>query len=204
MSIVTGNTYPVRQHLKAMGARAVKDATGRFIGWDVPEEHVETARRLVASVERAPQHTPRPHPTTVDRTPAPVTVVKVPVPLATVTEARTLLAGAAALLAAVEGSAPLDLGLQAAAWLRAYRAAYPAPATVRPLEDAAQVVAEVPPAARVVQAAPVQARQEPARTPPAPAPTPAPAPAAKAVPGPAQAATGAAPLSGALAWATGK
>lgn len=45
---ITGNTYPVRDQLKALGARWNKDAKG----WDVPASQEQTARALVASAPR--------------------------------------------------------------------------------------------------------------------------------------------------------
>ena len=59
MSIFSEGTYPVRFHLRALGATSVKDGAGRFIGWRVPDEHDEEARRLIASAERGGYDGPR-------------------------------------------------------------------------------------------------------------------------------------------------
>lgn len=45
MTTITGNTYPVRDALKALGARWNRPAQG----WDVPDQHAETARAIVAA-----------------------------------------------------------------------------------------------------------------------------------------------------------
>lgn len=46
--LITGNTFPVKEQLKALGARWNKDAKG----WEVPAEKAEEAKALVAG---APQ-----------------------------------------------------------------------------------------------------------------------------------------------------
>ena len=43
--IITGNTYPVKDKLKALGGRWNTEAKG----WDVPETNVEKAQALVNS-----------------------------------------------------------------------------------------------------------------------------------------------------------
>jgi xanthine/CO dehydrogenase XdhC/CoxF family maturation factor len=50
MALITGNTYPVRDQLKALGGLwqpALK-------GWQVPEAQAEQARQLVAQASPAP------------------------------------------------------------------------------------------------------------------------------------------------------
>jgi hypothetical protein len=42
---ITGNTYPVKEQIKALGGRWNKAAQG----WDVPEVNAEAARKLVES-----------------------------------------------------------------------------------------------------------------------------------------------------------
>ena len=44
--LITGNTYPVREQIKALGARW--DASAK--GWRVPAEKADAARKLVGSV----------------------------------------------------------------------------------------------------------------------------------------------------------
>jgi hypothetical protein len=55
---ITGNTYPVKESLKAMGARWNGDAKA----WMVPSEKADEARKLVAggSTSVAPSKTYRP------------------------------------------------------------------------------------------------------------------------------------------------
>lgn len=60
MTPITGNTFPVKDQLKALGGRW--DATAK--AWNVPEERAEEARALVAGAgpqapRRAPQAAPR-------------------------------------------------------------------------------------------------------------------------------------------------
>ncbi len=43
--IITGNTYPVREQLKALGGRWNANARG----WDVPADKAEQARKIVGS-----------------------------------------------------------------------------------------------------------------------------------------------------------
>ena len=45
MAMITGNTYPVRDKLAAMGGRWVP----ALKGWNVPESRADEARALVAS-----------------------------------------------------------------------------------------------------------------------------------------------------------
>ena len=42
--LITGNTYPVKEQIKALGGRW----NGAAKGWDVPAEQAEAARALVA------------------------------------------------------------------------------------------------------------------------------------------------------------
>jgi len=42
--LITGNTYPVKDQIKALGGRWNKAAQG----WDVPQERADEARALVA------------------------------------------------------------------------------------------------------------------------------------------------------------
>ena len=49
MTTITGNTFPVRDKLKALGGKWNPDAKG----WDVPDSRVEEARKLVASAPPA-------------------------------------------------------------------------------------------------------------------------------------------------------
>lgn len=60
MIAITGNTFPVKEQLKALGGRW--DATAK--AWNVPEERADEARALVAGAgpqapRRAPQAAPR-------------------------------------------------------------------------------------------------------------------------------------------------
>lgn len=48
--LITGNTFPVKDQLKALGGKW--DAAGK--GWAVPEEKAEEARGLVAGAKSAP------------------------------------------------------------------------------------------------------------------------------------------------------
>jgi hypothetical protein len=43
-TLITGNTYPVKEQIKALGGRWNKAAQG----WDVPDDQAEAARALVA------------------------------------------------------------------------------------------------------------------------------------------------------------
>lgn len=43
MQTITGNTYPVRAQIKALGGRWNPDAQG----WDVPDDKADEARRIV-------------------------------------------------------------------------------------------------------------------------------------------------------------
>lgn len=43
MALITGNTYPVKESIKALGGKWNKAAQG----WDVPEEKADQARALV-------------------------------------------------------------------------------------------------------------------------------------------------------------
>lgn len=45
MAMITGNTFPVKDQLRAMGGKW----NPRLKGWDVPESMVEKAQALVAS-----------------------------------------------------------------------------------------------------------------------------------------------------------
>ena len=45
MTTITGNTYPVKEQLKAIGGRWNRDAQG----WDVPDDAAQAARELVAN-----------------------------------------------------------------------------------------------------------------------------------------------------------
>jgi hypothetical protein len=53
--LITGNTYPVKDRIKAMGGTWNKAAQG----WNVPSDKAEEARALVAAAG-PPQLTPRP------------------------------------------------------------------------------------------------------------------------------------------------
>jgi len=56
---ITGNTYPVKEQIKAIGGRWNKAAQG----WNVPADRAEEARALVASAgpaEPRPAYVPRP------------------------------------------------------------------------------------------------------------------------------------------------
>lgn len=54
MTTITGNTYPVKEAIKALGGKWNKIAQG----WDVPDDKAEEARRLVTE---APASDPPPH-----------------------------------------------------------------------------------------------------------------------------------------------
>lgn len=59
MQTITGNTYPVKEALKALGARWNKRAQG----WDVADEKADEARAIVAgagAAEPRPRRTSRP------------------------------------------------------------------------------------------------------------------------------------------------
>ena len=47
---ITGNTYPVREQLKALGGRWNAQAQG----WDVPADKADTARALLPAVAAKP------------------------------------------------------------------------------------------------------------------------------------------------------
>lgn len=49
MQLITGNTYPVKDRLKALGGRW----NGRDRGWEVPDAEAELARSIVAEVTPA-------------------------------------------------------------------------------------------------------------------------------------------------------
>jgi hypothetical protein len=55
MTLITGNTYPVRDQLKAMGGRW--DAARR--GWFVPDDRAEEARALLPEGGGRPGRGPR-------------------------------------------------------------------------------------------------------------------------------------------------
>lgn len=58
MVLITGNTFPVKEQLKALGGKWNKEAKG----WEVPEEKTEEAKALVANAPAsAPQKKGRPH-----------------------------------------------------------------------------------------------------------------------------------------------
>ena len=57
--LVTGNTYPVKDSLKALGARW--DATAK--GWRVPADKADAARALVAPATPKAPAAVRPRPT---------------------------------------------------------------------------------------------------------------------------------------------
>jgi hypothetical protein len=46
MTTITGNTYPVKEAIKALDARVRWNKGAQ--GWDVPDEHADAARALVA------------------------------------------------------------------------------------------------------------------------------------------------------------
>lgn len=50
-TLITGNTYPVKDQIKALGARW--DAAAK--GWWVPNESAEEAQRLVSGTKRSPE-----------------------------------------------------------------------------------------------------------------------------------------------------
>jgi hypothetical protein len=55
MQLITGNTYPVKDKIKALGGRWNAAAAG----WDVPDTVAEDCRRIVAE-QREPARTSRP------------------------------------------------------------------------------------------------------------------------------------------------
>jgi hypothetical protein len=58
MTTITGNTFPVKDQLKALGARWNPDAKG----WMVSDDKADVARKLVAGASTAPrQATGKPH-----------------------------------------------------------------------------------------------------------------------------------------------
>ena len=54
MTIITGNTYPVKEQIKALGGTWNKAAQG----WNVPDDKAETARVIVAGAGPS-TYTPR-------------------------------------------------------------------------------------------------------------------------------------------------
>lgn len=56
MTTITGNTYPVKEALKALGARWNRPAQG----WDIDDAKADEARRLVASAPLQREYAPRP------------------------------------------------------------------------------------------------------------------------------------------------
>lgn len=54
MTTITGNTYPVKEQIKALGGRWNRDAQG----WDVPDNRADEARALVANAGPS-TYTPR-------------------------------------------------------------------------------------------------------------------------------------------------
>lgn len=54
MQTITGNTYPVKEQIKALGGTWNKAAQG----WNVPDENAEAARALVAGAGPS-SYTPR-------------------------------------------------------------------------------------------------------------------------------------------------
>jgi hypothetical protein len=48
---ITGNTYPVKEHLKSLGGRWNADAKG----WDVPASKGDEARKIVAGAASSPK-----------------------------------------------------------------------------------------------------------------------------------------------------
>lgn len=55
MKTITGNTYPVKEQIKALGGRWNSAAQG----WDVPDEHADQAAAIVAAAGPS-TYTPRP------------------------------------------------------------------------------------------------------------------------------------------------
>lgn len=55
MTTITGNTYPVKEQIKALGGRWNRDAQG----WDVPDDKAAEARQLVAAAGPS-TYVPRP------------------------------------------------------------------------------------------------------------------------------------------------
>jgi hypothetical protein len=49
MSLITGNTYPVKEQIKALGGRWNK----ALQGWDVPESAAEQCRAIVAGAGKS-------------------------------------------------------------------------------------------------------------------------------------------------------
>lgn len=47
--LITGNTYPVKEQLKALGGRWNANAKG----WDVPEMNADAARKLVSGAPKS-------------------------------------------------------------------------------------------------------------------------------------------------------
>jgi hypothetical protein len=56
MQTITGNTYPVKEKLKAIGARWNRQAQG----WDIDDAKAHEARRIVASAPLSREFFPRP------------------------------------------------------------------------------------------------------------------------------------------------
>ena len=55
MQLITGNTYPVRQEIKALGGKWNPPRQG----WEVPDDNAEQARALVAGSPSSPPRTGR-------------------------------------------------------------------------------------------------------------------------------------------------
>lgn len=55
MALITGNTFPVKDQLKALGGRW--DAASK--GWMVPDAVADQARALVGGKSSRPRHSPR-------------------------------------------------------------------------------------------------------------------------------------------------
>lgn len=53
MALITGNTYPVKEQIKALGGKWNKPRNG----WDVPDENADQARALVESAGPARERT---------------------------------------------------------------------------------------------------------------------------------------------------
>ena len=132
--LITGNTFPVRKHLVAMGARSVRDAAGKFVGWEVPDEMLAAARKLVADAEELPCGTRaaramRANTDAVVMAPVVAAPVRpAPAPTVTVTVApdvpldpwALLEEGADLLRRVLSLAGDRPLGIEAAGWLRRY------------------------------------------------------------------------------------
>lgn len=55
MQLITGNTYPVREDIKALGGTWNK----AFKGWNVPDDKAEEARAIVAAAGHSAPYTPK-------------------------------------------------------------------------------------------------------------------------------------------------